>query len=65
MSIPGAGRNEVTRSIMRLGIRLYPKAEQARRLGRYISRRKQEIIEELEQTSISAATKSRVEYQYF
>jgi hypothetical protein len=56
---------EVTRSIMRLGIRLYPKAEQARQLGRYISRRKQEIIEELEQTSISAVTKSRVEYQYF
>lgn len=56
---------EVSRTIVRLGIRLYPIHEQARLLGKYIAKRKQEIIEELEQNYISAGTQSRVEYQYF
>jgi hypothetical protein len=56
---------EVSRSIMRLGIRLYPKIEQTRDLANYIAERKQEIITELEQAYTSSSAQSRVEYQYF
>jgi hypothetical protein len=58
-------QNTVSRSIVRLGIRLYPKLEQARQLEKYIACRKTEIIEELEQASMAAKISSGVEYQYF
>jgi hypothetical protein len=48
-----------------LGIRLYPKLEQARQLEKYIANRKTEIMEELERASMAAKISSGVEYQYF
>ena len=58
-------QKKLSESIARLGIRLYPKLEQARQLERYIANRKAEIMEELERTSIEAKFSSGVEYQYF
>lgn len=58
-------QQKVSRSIARLGIRLYPKLEQARQLEKYIANRKTEIMEELERASIAAKISSGVEYQYF
>ncbi len=58
-------QQKVSRSIARLGIRLYPKLEQARQLEKYIANRKTEIMEELERASMAAKISSRVEYQYF
>lgn len=58
-------QQKVSRSIARLGIRLYPKLEQARQLEKYIANRKTEIMEELERASMAAKISSGVEYQYF
>jgi hypothetical protein len=58
-------QKKLSSAIARLGIRLYPKLEQARQLERYIANRKAEIMEELERTSIAAKFSSGVEYQYF
>jgi hypothetical protein len=58
-------QKKVSRSVARLGIRLYPKLEQARQLERYIANRKTEIMEELDQASMAAKISSGVEYQYF
>lgn len=55
----------LSRSIARLGIRLYPKLEQARLLERYIQSRQKEILDELAAASILAKYSSGVEYQYF
>lgn len=52
-------------SIVRLGIRLYPKAEQVHLLERYIDTRKAEILDELDQAYMSASVPAGVEYQYF
>lgn len=58
-------QQKTSRLIVRLGIRLYPKLEQARQLERYIKDRLLEISEELEQVSINSRISSGVEYQYF
>lgn len=58
-------QQKVSRSIARLGIRLYPKLEQARQLEKYIANRKTEIMEELDRASMAAKFSSGVEYQYF
>jgi hypothetical protein len=58
-------QKRVSSSIARLGIRLYPKLEQARQLEKYIAKRKSEIMEELDQVSMAAKISSGVEYQYF
>ena len=56
---------KVARSIVRLGIRLYPKVEQARQLEKYIAKRKNEIMEELDQAYLTASIPLGVESQYF
>ena len=56
---------KVARSIVRLGIRLYPKIEQARHLENYIAKRKAEIIEQLDQAYLNASIPLGVECQYF
>jgi hypothetical protein len=58
-------RHYSTRSLLRLGIRLYPKEEQAHHLDRYIADRKAEIMEDLDQTYLAASIPSGIEYQYF
>jgi hypothetical protein len=58
-------QQKVSRSTARLGIRLYPKLEQARQLDKYIAKRKTEIMEELERASMAAKISSGGEYQYF
>jgi hypothetical protein len=58
-------QQSATSSLLRLGIRLYPKEEQARHLDRYIADRKAEIMEDLDQTYLTASIPSRIEYQYF
>ena len=58
-------QQKVSRSTARLGIRLYPKLEQARQLDKYIAKRKTEIMGELERASIAAKISSGGEYQYF
>ena len=56
---------KVARSIVRLGIRLYPKVEQARQLENYIAKRKTEIMEELDQVYLSTLIPLGLENQYF
>ena len=56
---------KVAKSIVRLGIRLYPKVEQARQLEKYIAKRKNEIMEELDQAYLTASIPLGVESQYF
>jgi hypothetical protein len=56
---------KVASSIVRLGIRLYPKIEQARQLEKYVAERKAEIKEELEQAYLNASFPLGVEFQYF
>jgi len=56
---------KVARSIVRLGIRLYPKVEQARQLENYIAKRKTQIMEELDQAYLTASIPLGVECQYF
>jgi hypothetical protein len=56
---------KATESMVRLGIRLYPKEEQARQLEKYIAKRKAEIMEELDQTCLAASIPSGVECQFF
>ena len=56
---------KVARSIVRLGIRLYPKVEQARQLDNYIAKRKTEIMEELDQVYLSTLIPLGLENQYF
>jgi len=58
-------QQKMAQSIVRLGIRLYPKLEQARQLEKYIAKRKDEIMEELDQTFIAASIPSGVECQFF
>lgn len=58
-------QQKLSKSIARLGIRLYPKIEQARQLEKYISKRKSEIMEELNQAHVDASVHSGVEFQYF
>ena len=58
-------QQKMSRSIARLGIRLYPKIEQARQLEKYIANRKAEIMEEFDQAYIDAPIQSSVEFQYF
>lgn len=50
---------------VRLGIRLYPKMEQARRLEKYIKHRLLEIRQQLDEASFDARISTGVEYQYF
>ena len=54
-----------SRLIVRLGIRLYPKLEQARQLEKFVKVRLDEIKEELDQVSFNSRISSGVEYQYF
>jgi hypothetical protein len=56
---------KVAKSIVRLGIRLYPKIEQARQLEKYVAKRKAEIMQELEQAYLNASLPLGVECQYF
>ena len=58
-------QKQVADSIVRLGIRLYPKVEQVRQLERYIDTRKAEILDELDQAYLSASIPTGVEAQYF
>lgn len=58
-------QQKVSRLIVRLGIRLYPKLEQARKLEKYIKNRMLEIMDELDQASFDEKISSGVEYQYF
>jgi hypothetical protein len=58
-------QQKVADSIVRLGIRLYPKVEQARQLETYIDNRKAEILDELNQAYLSASIPAGVERQYF
>ncbi len=58
-------QQKLSKTISRLGLRLYPKMEQARQLEKYIAYRKTEIMEELDQACITASVKSGVEFQYF
>jgi hypothetical protein len=58
-------QHKVSRLIVRLGIRLYPKLEQARQLEKHINNRMGEIKEDLDQASFNARISSGVEYQYF
>lgn len=55
----------VADSIVRLGIRLYPKVQQSRQLEKYIDNRKAEISDELDQAYLSASIPAGVERQYF
>jgi len=55
----------VTSSILRLGIRLYPKFEQSHNLDNYIMDRKAEIMDHLEQIYFAASMPPGVENQYF
>lgn len=54
-------RHFSTRSLLRLGIRLYPKEEQALHLDRYIADRKAEIMEELDQVFLTTSIPSAIE----
>ncbi len=54
-----------SRLIVRLGIRLYPKLEQARQLEKYINIRKAEIKQDLDEASFNSRISTGVEYQYF
>jgi hypothetical protein len=54
-----------SRLIVRLGIRLYPKLEQARQLEKFISIRLREIKQELDEASFNSRISTGVEYQYF
>jgi hypothetical protein len=54
-----------SRLVFRLGIRLYPKLEQARQLEKYINIRKAEIKQELDEASFHSRISTGVEYQYF
>ena len=58
-------QQKTSRLIVRLGIRLYPKLEQARRLEEYIQLRMNEIKEELSEASFASRISTGVEYQYF
>lgn len=58
-------QQQVSDSIVRLGIRLYPKVEQVQQLERYILTRKAEIMDELDQAYLSASIPAGVESQYF
>ena len=58
-------QQKTSRLIVRLGIRLYPKPEQAHQLKRYIESRLREIREELDQVAYNMKISSGVEYQYF
>ena len=54
-----------SRLIVRLGIRLYPKLEQARQLEKYVNLRLAEIKQELDEASFNSRISAGVEYQYF
>lgn len=56
---------KVSKSLLRLGIQLQPSAQQAQKLEQYISSRKKEIMDELDQTFLAAITPFGVESQYF
>lgn len=56
---------EVTKSLLRLGIHLQPNAQQARKLEKYLTIRKKEIMEELDQTFLAAISPFGAECQYF
>jgi hypothetical protein len=58
-------QKKVADSIVRLGIRLYPKMEQERQLEKYIDNRKAEIMDELDQSYLSYSIPAGVERQYF
>jgi hypothetical protein len=58
-------QQKTSRLIVRLGIRLYPKPEQAHHLEKYIESRLGEIREELDQAAFNSRISSGVEYQYF
>jgi hypothetical protein len=55
----------VTGSMLRLGIRLYPKVEQSHYLDSYIIDREAEIMDHLEQIYYASSIPSGVENQYF
>jgi hypothetical protein len=58
-------QQKTSRLIVRLGVRLYPKIEQARKLEKYIQHRLAEIRTDLEQASFNASISTGVEHQYF
>ena len=58
-------QQKTSRLIVRLGIRLYPKLEQARQLEKYINMRQAEIKNELTEASFNARISTGIEYQYF
>jgi hypothetical protein len=58
-------QQKVAKSIVRLGIRLYPKVEQHRQLKEYIDNRKAEILDELDQEYLPASFPAGIEHHYF
>jgi hypothetical protein len=58
-------QQKTSRLIVRLGVRLYPKLEQARQLERYLKIRMAEIKQELDEASFNSRISTGVEYQYF
>lgn len=58
-------QQKASRLIVRLGIRLYPKLEQARQLEKYVKIRMREIKHELDEASFNSRISTGVEYQYF
>ncbi len=55
----------ISSSLIRLGIRLYPNTREALSLQKWIARRKQEIMEELNQAYMEARKPRGVECQFF
>lgn len=58
-------QQKIAESIVRLGIRLYPKVEQRKQLKKYIDARKAEILDELDQEDLPVSIPAGVEHQYF
>lgn len=56
---------KVSKSLFRLGIQLQPSTQQARKLQKYITLRKKEIMNELDQAFLAAIAPMGVECQYF
>jgi hypothetical protein len=57
--------NTTNSSSVNIGIRLFPKVQEIRLLEKYIAQRKQEILEELNQTYWELSQPGRVENLYF
>jgi hypothetical protein len=58
-------RQKVGMHLVKFGIQLYPTSSQKRSLERYITQRKDEILEEVKQTYLRSREPQRVENLYF